>query len=466
MSVRISPWWPSAILGALVLRLWIMPLPSSFWTDETGTAFIVHHGARAWAGVPWSIYYVLPRLAESIGGFSEVTYRIPSLLAMGMALWTIARLAARLIHPDAAWLAAFACLILRGFDFQAADARPYALGTCAASLAMWFLVRWLDTGRWRNAILFVLFAALLWPIQPVYAPFYLVFAIYAVTRKGAVSWMQIAGVFALLAAALTPGIVQIPALAGNASTHVISEVPGPRELIYSLQLGLVLGCAAAAWLLALVVRQSGATLTRSALLLIALWWLLDPLFLFAFSRMTGISLFVPRYYSLALPGAALAASALAYRFLPANRMKPAAVVLGLIALATLGNWRTLWPPHANMDWRGAAAAINRAAPDASTPIICPSPFIEAQAPTPLPSILYAPLDVYPIRGRIYPFPFRSSPEADRIAAVLPASATRFFIYGHKINAPLWENWYRNRLSGWTSRRLGSFGDVVLIQFDR
>src|SRR5208283_199571 len=117
-----------------------MELPSSFWTDETGTVFVVRYGASQ-AATAVSIYYALPRAAEALGGYSEVVYRLPSTLAMGLALLLIARLAARLIHPQAAWFAAFACLSMHGFNFQAADARPYGLGMAVMAAGLWFLVR-------------------------------------------------------------------------------------------------------------------------------------------------------------------------------------------------------------------------------------------------------------------------------------------------------------------------------------
>ena len=99
-----------------------------------------------------------------------------------MALFLIARLSARLIHPQAGWFAAFACLTMHGFNFQAADARPYALGTVIMAAGLWFLVRWLDGARWRDAASFLVFAALLLPVHPLYWPFYLVFAGYAAAR--------------------------------------------------------------------------------------------------------------------------------------------------------------------------------------------------------------------------------------------------------------------------------------------
>ncbi|HWY49700.1 MAG TPA: hypothetical protein VNX70_20100 [Bryobacteraceae bacterium] len=36
-------------------------------------------------------------------------------------------------------------LSLRGINYQAADARPYALGTCIAAGSLLLLIRWLDS---------------------------------------------------------------------------------------------------------------------------------------------------------------------------------------------------------------------------------------------------------------------------------------------------------------------------------
>lgn len=477
-----------ALLALTIVRLWLMPLPSSFWTDETDAVFLVHYGAShpSLAASPQladSIYNVLPRVAQALGGYSETVYRLPSTLAMGLALVLIARLTARLIHPDAAWFVTFACLAQHAFYFQAADARPYALGTAIMAAGLWFLVRWLDGARWRDALLFLVFAALLWPVHPLYWPFYLVFAGYTIARlvskDTSVTWRRAAAVFALLALALAPTFLETVALAGNARAHVIWIRPSVRGLVDSFNPAMLGGCWAAAWICSRFCRGSAgvAAPARSSLALIALWWLCDPLCLFLFSRETGISVFVHRYYSLALPGAALAGAALAAHYIPSWMWKPLALSLGLGVVLLRGDWREPWPAHANMDWRGAAHAIDQATLGPATPIVCPSPFIEARVPVwrpgyPLPSVLYAHLVAYPVRGRVIPFPFETPPVAERFAAtlsqsVLPSSG-RFFVYGHRANACFWENWFERRpeLAGWTGRRLGPFGDVVVVEFDR
>ena len=244
------------LLALSMALLWVAPLNSSFWIDEIGTAFIVRNGTwhPSLSVVPQlrtSIYYFLPRLATGLAGPSEIAYRLPSFLAMAIALFLIARLAARLIHPEASWFAVFACLALRGFNYQAADARPYALGTCLAAASFLFLVRWLDSAGWGDGLLFVLFAGLLWRVHLLYWPLYMVFVFYAffrlIRRDTPAGWPRAGAVFALLGLVLLPVLREALLLFHEASAHVMAPVPPIRELERSLKLGLVAIGAIGGW---------------------------------------------------------------------------------------------------------------------------------------------------------------------------------------------------------------------------
>jgi mannosyltransferase len=484
------PLFLSVLLAMALVRLWLMPLGSSFWVDETATAFVVHYGAQhpsfaAAPQVPASIYYILPRAAEKLLGFSEVAYRLPSLLLMGLALWIVARLAARLIDPGAAWFAVFACLALTGFDGQAADARPYALGSATAALAIWFLVRWLDTAAWRHALAFAAMAALLWRVHLLFAPFYLVFAIYGLARiargKSPVRWPQAAAVTLAVTLALVPVALRAYHLMRQAGSHVIVAPPTLRDLSNSLKYGLLLVCGLGAWLARRIAGRSrwavAATANPEDALLLLSYWLVQPLCLFALSLATGSSVFVSRYYSAALAGTALAATLWASRSLGAQAWRPAAAILGVGALLMAGQWNRVWPRHQKSDWRGAARAVRELAIDPAIPVICPSPFVEARPPVwspayPLPGFLYAHLAVYPLAGRQLLFPFEDSPQAEayagHVAGATLAQVPRFVIYGGAGQAGFWWKWLaaRPELAGWSSRRVGDFGDVTVVLFSR
>lgn len=465
-----------------------MALPSSFWLDETATIFVAQHGAghpsileagpQSWR----SWYYPAIRVEGTLFGYSEVATRIPSVLSMAGLLALLSLLAKRLIHQQAGWFAVFVCLALPGINYQAANARPYAAGMCAFAAALLFVVRWLDGGRWRDAILFAGCAALVLYIHLMFWPLCLLFGLYTLVRVACretpVTWSRAVLVFAIWMAALTPVVFETLALFREARAHVVAPLPSLPQLLRSLELTLVLGCAVAALLIRRIWtgRAEPVKHSVSTWVLIGGYWLCQPILLFAFSGMTGESVFVPRYLQLALPGAALAATALAALYLPASpfRMAPAMLAAGVLVFA--GRWSQPWPLHHNSDWRAAAAAVNQLETSGQIPVICPSPFIEAKPPVwrpdyPLPGFLYAQLSVYPISARAYLFPFEDGPAAEAWASSLSrvplASSNRFLIYGWQPQVDFWRNWFAQRpeFQGWHQRRLGPFADVDVVLFE-
>jgi Dolichyl-phosphate-mannose-protein mannosyltransferase len=477
----------AAILAVCVVRLWISPLWSSFWVDEMATAFVVHHGAsdpslRVAPQVAASIYYALPRAAERMFGFSEFSFRLPSLIAMLAALFLIARIAMRLIHPAAGWFAAFLCVVLRDFNLQAADARPYALATLVAAASFWLLIRWLDSARSLDAVLFVIAASLLWRVHLLLWPMYVAFVLYASARLWRkdthVTWPRGVIVFAVLIATLIPVAMRAMELNREAASHVVAKMPDAGDLLGSVKPSVILWVLAGAALLGRWRKWPAAprAIPGTALALIAAWWLGQPVCLFLFSHLTGHSVFLERYLYVALPGVALAATAVAATFIPVGYWKQVSVALALIVLAVAGRWNHWKLPHHNSDWRGAAFAVNHTVSPA-TPVICPSPFIEARPPVwtpdyPINSFLYSHLLIYQLAPRTLPFPFETSPEAERNAASLLSStltsANRFVIYGGNRAAWFWREWFsaRPEFAGWNIRRLGPFADVEVFIFER
>lgn len=490
MTAFRSPRWLHAwfvlLLCGCVGKLWLAPLSSSFWVDETVTAFVVHYGGshpsfHIAPQVPQSIYYALPEWSERWFGFSEVAYRAPSVAVMLLAVLLLGWIGRRIIHPNAFWFVVFGCFSIGGINYAAADARPYALGILIAATAVWMLVRWMSAGRVLDALLFVASATLLWRVHLIFWPFYLVLALYCAARlwrrETPVTWTAAIGVFALLGLSLLPVALNAIALFKEAKQHVIVTPPEFRDLQYALKFGLFLGCVPLAWLLAWHRKWERQPLAVSSGILCFGWWLIHPLCLFLLSRVTGNSVFVARYLSLALPGAVLGTAFVLARFLPSQAWHAVAGVLGSAVFLFIGHWNPEAIRHHPSEWRGAAAAIRQwSHRQPHMPVICPSPFIEARAPEwrplyPLPSFLYAHLATYPVDGHVYLLPFQGSFEAEDYAQWLARDpllkAGRFAIYGGDRNVHAWRDWFlaRPELAGWTVRPLGRFGDVdaVLVE---
>jgi hypothetical protein len=473
-------------LALCIIRLWLMPLPSSMWVDEMGTAFVVQHGAadpslRAAPQVAESIYYFLPKLAAEIAGTSESSYRFFSVLAMAGALLVIAKLAARLIDERAAWLAVFGCLASKSFNYQADDARPYALGTFVLVVALLLLVRWQDSKRLRDGLLFAAAASLLWWVHLIFWPFYILFALYAVIRareaKVEGAWRQPGFVFCLIGAATFPAGLRALALLREAGAHVVVPPPLLSDLVTELKLGMITGACTAAVLLTRYFkwRPSSVSISAASVVLIVGWWLIDPLALYGFSRITGNSVFLARYLYLSMPGVTLTALLVVMLVLPPERWKQTGMVLGAAVLIFGGHWNQLWPAHQKSDWRAASEALRAWTAGQEVPVICPSPFIEARPPVwrpeyPVSGFLYSNLAYYPIGGRVYPFPFEASPEAETSARLLTtrtlSRVSRFAIYGGDRNVRFWRNWFAGRpeLQNWQSEIAGTFGDVQIATF--
>jgi hypothetical protein len=388
-----------------------------------------------------------------------------------------------LIHPYAGWFAVFACLLLRDFNYQAADARPYALGTCVFCAGIFFLIRWLDSGRWLDAELFAIFAALLWRVHLIFWPLYLVFAIYTVVRlvrgEARPGWLAVIPVYVLIGVALLPVAAQALELNREASGHVVVSIPGLSAFMEGIKPTFVLPFVMLTALLGSIYGwpRPHKVVPRASWVLILSWWLVDPVCLYLFSVITRNSVYLGRYLYLSLPGMALAATAGTAIFLETREWRRAAAVLGLGVLLTQGHWNRLFPPHHNSDWRGAAQAIDAELAAGDAPVICPSPFIEARPPVwrpdyPRPSFLYSHLAAYPVKGQIYAFPFEESPEVVKFARELTrdslVQAREFVIYGGNRVANFWRDWFlaQPALEGWRLRRLGPFGDVEVLVFER
>ena len=231
-----------------------------------------------------------------------------------------------------------------------------------AAASLWLLIRWLDSGKWLDGILFLAAGALLWRVHLVYWPFYFVYAIYFLARSDRkASWIQAIAIAAGLVLALLPVAYPRLAMSRDAAQHVFAPLPSWSELGETFKIRLVAGVRARGFYLCTLAARAarrfgpGVLRDRPDRRMVAgpASWLVrvfapqrsqrvhDAL---RVDRVAGRSAWPPRPQS---------------RFSFRNPIwQPLALVMGFAALIFGGQWSKLWPPHHNSDWRGASRAAN------------------------------------------------------------------------------------------------------------
>jgi hypothetical protein len=478
-----------ALAGAAVVRLWIMPMTASLWLDETITYWTACKGMSAaisrsqfWPGQN-VLYSLIAALALRLGGNSEVALRFPSLLAAFGTMWLLFRLGTRLLDRETGLLAVVVFVSLQEMSETAANARPYAIALLLVVGSMLQLVRWLDTGRARNLLGYVILAAAIPYFHYLFATVFFVHAAYAIYRSRGERRVGMAG---LLTAVVLVAILLSP-LIWNAihANHIsaassISPTPDFEKLVSSLMpavlgsgifAGLLLGYV---WFRQVRAEEHLQPAPGTTLLLIC--WLVIPIVAcFAVSRFTGFRIFVSRYYLPAFPALALLV-AWAIRSLLSEKTR-VCVAGGVVAAALLsfGTHHLRVNPHLE-DWRAAAQTIRDAGIDENTPVLVRTGLVETEKPIwgleiDRDSPLLAPLSRYPIPGRIILVPARFSDESvrymdDVASRILEPSG--LFLYLARDVSDSFEPWLSGRLSGrgFVVSKVGHADGVSVFQFRR
>ena len=172
----------------MVVALWIRPITSSLWLDETGTWWVINGSAREVVQRAESVqgqspfYYLILWLSKGAIGHSEIALRLPSLVFSIAAVVFVYLLARRLIDSECARIAVIAFIVWPQVAFEASDARPYALAAMLSVACAVVLVAWLDTGGLWRGVGTVLLAASIPYAHPVSALVLIPLGLYAIVR--------------------------------------------------------------------------------------------------------------------------------------------------------------------------------------------------------------------------------------------------------------------------------------------
>jgi mannosyltransferase len=361
------------------------------WYDEAAT---VSSTTRSWPQL-WAelgnvdavhaLYYFMMHVVFDVFGYSPLSLRMPSAIAVGIAAALVVVLGRQLDRPRLAVIAGVAFCLIPRVAWMGTEGRSYALTATFAVLATVALMRAIRTST-RGAWIVYGVVALLSVTFFLYLA--LVIAAHLVTmawllrdgtprsRVNARNWLISAGAAAL---ASLPFALEVISQSGQVSwIRPLGSDTAERVLSWQwfdsndTPAIVAWSCAIVAWafiLLGIVMLVRARSRTVLAVVLPAL---LLPTLALLFISVVHVPMYQPRYLSMCTPFVALAIAS----GIDSLRWRPAApLALALIAVLALPQMSAQRQPEAkeNSSWTRVAQLIEteRAAdgPDSTTAII-------------------------------------------------------------------------------------------------
>jgi mannosyltransferase len=474
-----------AIIVVAGVSLWLNPMFSSLWLDETVTWWVVKDGFgdmvhRAVTYQQSPLYYVFAWIARVVGGNAEFVLRLPSLLLATGAAFLFYRLVRHLVDAETGRLAVLAFVASPWIAFAAGDARPYALALLLSVASAYTLIRWLDRARFRDGIVHGLCVILTIWAHYLFAPTILAFWLYAAlrVRRGTskISWGQAVGVAAIIVAGISPLIAQMMSLWGRRGLLSIPATPSADAFFSFLLPPLTIGAIALGGFVAfgLTRRIAIRSVTPRPLTLAlgVLWAVTTPLLFYAMAVFTSVDFLSKRYSVGAVPGVALVVGWGVSRLDPVKNRNVVALVVALFSVLAFGG-----SIKTGEDWREAVAYINRTATPQMVVLVHPglieSSDVDWFDDTERRDYLLSPFSRYPLVGREVLLPYTSSvPGAQAylndVASSLEDSSRVILLTQAEDYDALFKDWFDGRLeqAGLRSTVLAQFGVLQVIEYSK
>jgi hypothetical protein len=398
--------WSLAALGAILLLAFALRAPQlgeSLWLDELHTAWVVDGGlreipARAAIGNHSPLYFVLPWATTRIFGMSEVTLRLPSLVAGLAVIVAIYALVWRMTVSHAgALLAAWLAAIEPNFLWYSLEARPYAwvqfVGVLQA-IAFWDS---LARPARRSRVALVLLSIAIFYLHYTASLLFVAEALYFALAKllwpseTRYSLRQALTDMSLVVAGCAPAAVHLLAISSRREAWWKFVRPRPAEelltifpLLYTvvIPLFILLAFHGVRWWR----RKDGSPFPLRPLTFALLWWF-APLFVaWSVTQLELVPLWLRRYLMVSAAAplviAGVSCGSVAHRWL--QNAAALAIALAFAWAMFLGPERQLGIDgrivgRSKQDWRTATEVVRDDQSTADWPVLLRSGFIEADA---------------------------------------------------------------------------------------
>jgi hypothetical protein len=469
------------IAGLVIAAVWVRPMVSSLWTDELGTWWVISGSARQVVARAEAVqgqsplYYLVVWATRHVTGHSEFGLRLPSLIVSLAAAFVIYQLAKRFVDAETGRIAVIAFAVWPSIAFAASDARPYALAAFATVASTWALTLWLDSGRLSRALSYIVLAASVPYVHPLFGLVLIAQALYAVARVRERSThvrsreviLAVIGVIVLT----IPVALELLNLWRRHEEWSVPNTVTVGWLVQMLVPTTVVG-AATIWLLVaakqMKIGVDPRRLPRSTLVLLVGWFLIPAIVLICLAIVSPIRLLAARYFVSVAPAAVLLV-AIAVRAFEPRRVRRI-FILALVTLSIL----ELASPVKSGDMR-AASALVRSVGDEQTVVLVRSGFQESAQSSwytdpNREGLLTAATSFYPVPGVVVPLPVEldastldlvrgqvgnSIGTTDKVVLVTPSDSPYI---------PWFDQYMGER--GWASHQVGDVNLFTVIEFTR
>jgi mannosyltransferase len=409
----------------VIASLWIVPMGSSLWLDETVTAWVIHdgfdntmdRGERFSGGNP--SYYAIVWAFTRLFGTSEIALRLPSLFAMLGATYVLFLLGRDIRDRESGLIAglAFACTPI--ISFEARNARTYAIGLFFIVCSWYFARRWVKSWKITDGLLHAFFLAAVFHIHYLLSIVALVNAfqvLVALRRQRRVPVVPLLIGFLATLMFCAPSFGLALELYGRKGTLYVVPSPSYRLLwreLFPEHFGatIFIGAFFASYLVSPRLSDKNEPLNRYEWLVLAAQWLTTPLIIFLISRYTFTKVYIPRYFIGSVAGMSLILG-IGLRTIGPQHFR--FVIIGFLTLiSAIGLYRT---DHHDNNWRNLNAAIRKElAQNPDLVILAHCGLVEAKDLTWFDdperrAYLSAPFSYYPIGKEVIPLPYTSRPE--------------------------------------------------------
>lgn len=475
---RFHPVFLLTAAGLMIFALWLRPITSSLWVDETGTWWVIEGGLRqaiqradAVQGQS-ALYYVLLWAWTHVAGHSELALRVPSLVFSLISTWIVYLIAKRLLDREAGLLAIITYAAWHQVVFEASNARPYALATLFVVTAAWSLITWLDGGNAWRGWLFVTMATLAAYAHPLTVLVLIPMLIYAVVRirdgSSVVSFTKVAVAWAAVALLWIPVAVEVLSLTGRRDDW---NIPTPVDLSLVLTMLVPTAFVAVALVTFLLVAFVKVRFVRQQVLrptrvLLATWLIIPTAVLFGLALFTPVELLGTRYFLMIAPAGAIIAAMLIRALDPAQIRR--VVVLAVVVFSVVD----LSAAYKVGDIREAMEIVRSQASVHSSTLLAFG-FRESLQTSwrndpERATLLTAPADYYPVPGSVVALPIGSPTYALQWTedTVRAAAASSDHVFAVTETGSAYEPWllqfFEDR--NFTASVVGSTGTYTVYEF--